>query len=276
MTGKVYLVGAGPGAPDLLTLRAASLLEQADIVFHDALVHPETLALAGKAEKIAVGKRHGRHSTAQHFINKRLIDAARKHGVVVRLKGGDPMLFGRAQEEVDALQEAGIACEVVPGVTAALAASADLGISLTRRGVSRNVVFATPRVGRMERPSEWAATVARADTAAIYMGVGEAEMIARELMTRGKPAATPVVIVENASLPATQHVFTTLRELARTAKASGFDGPALILIGEVFRGTSALASTRPVNKLNPAPAPRDSRTTPAHRRSAGTPRSRRA
>ena len=106
--GKVYLVGAGPGAPDLITLRGARVLEAADIVFHDALVHPDTLALARRAEKIAVGKRCGRHTTAQRFINKRLVDAARTHRVVVRLKGGDPMLFGRAQEELAALREAGI------------------------------------------------------------------------------------------------------------------------------------------------------------------------
>jgi len=137
MSGKVYLVGAGPGATDLLTLRAASLLEQADVVLYDALVAPQTLALAAHATKIAVGKRSGRYSTAQKFINKRLVDAARQHAVVVRLKGGDPMLFGRAQEEIDALTAAEIEFEVVPGVTAACAASAELGVSLTRRGVAR-------------------------------------------------------------------------------------------------------------------------------------------
>ncbi|MGH8703955.1 MAG: SAM-dependent methyltransferase, partial [Burkholderiales bacterium] len=115
MSGKVYLIGAGPGAPDLLTLRAARLLAEADIVFHDALVHPETLALAACAEKVAVGKRCGRHSTAQRFISKRLVDAARRHRTVVRLKGGDPMLFGRAHEEIAALEKAGIEYEVVPG-----------------------------------------------------------------------------------------------------------------------------------------------------------------
>ena len=153
MTGKVYLVGAGPGAPDLLTLRAARLLGEADIVFHDALVHPETIALAVRAEKVAVGKRCGRHSTAQRFINKRLVDAAGKHAVVVRLKGGDPMLFGRAQEEIDALAAAGIEFEVVPGITAALAASAGIGVSLTRRGLGRSVAFVTPRVGEGEDAS---------------------------------------------------------------------------------------------------------------------------
>ena len=159
MSGKVYLVGAGPGAPDLLTLRAARLLAAADIVFHDALVHPETLALGARAEKVAVGKRCGRHSTVQAFINKRLVDAARKHAVVVRLKGGDPMLFGRAQEEIDALRAAGIEFEVVPGITAALAAAADLGVSLTRRGVRKATLRASPR-RVSEMPSEAAAASA--------------------------------------------------------------------------------------------------------------------
>src|SRR5919205_1864015 len=127
MRGTVYLVGAGPGAADLLTLRAARLLGEADIVFHDALVPHEILALAPQAQKVAVGKRCGRHSTAQRFINKRLADAARTHKVVVRLKGGDPMIFGRAQEEIAHLRSLGIQVEVVPGITAALAASASLG-----------------------------------------------------------------------------------------------------------------------------------------------------
>ena len=146
--GRVFLVGAGPGAPDLLTLRALRLLQQADIVLHDALVHPETLALASKARLVQVGKRCGRHATAQSFINKRLVDAARRYACVVRLKGGDPMLFGRAQEELDALAAAGITAEVVPGITAAVAASAALGVSLTRRGLSRHVCMVTPRVDR--------------------------------------------------------------------------------------------------------------------------------
>src|SRR6266436_8545411 len=157
--GKVYLIGAGPGAPDLLTLRAAEILKRAELVFHDALVHPQTLALATRARKILVGKRSGRHSTAQSFINKRLVDAARKHAVVVRLKGGDPMLFGRAQVEIDALRKAGIDFEVVPGVTAAQAAAAELGVSLTRRGVARKVAFVTPRAGAGEPANDWVSSV---------------------------------------------------------------------------------------------------------------------
>ena len=164
MSGVVYLVGAGPGAPDLLTLRAVRLLERADIVFHDALVHPEIVALAARAAKVAVGKRCGKHSTAQNFINKRLVDAAAVHEVIVRLKGGDPMLFGRAQEEIDALESAGIRYEVVPGVTAALAACAELGISLTRRGSVRSVALVTPRVAEGEEASDWATSVAASDS----------------------------------------------------------------------------------------------------------------
>lgn len=239
--GKVYLVGAGPGAPDLVTLRAARLLEQADIVFHDALVHPETVALARSAEKIEVGKRCGKRSTAQRFINKRLVDAARKYDVVVRLKGGDPMLFGRAQEEIAALQAAGIAYEVVPGVTAALAASADIGISLTRRGLARTVTVATPRVGSHEAESDWAPAVIAADTSVLYMGIGQAAEIARCLLDRGMRSCTPVRVVENASLPGMREYRMTLAELPRLTER-GINGPALIMLGEVFAAEAAAAA----------------------------------
>src|SRR6267143_3862662 len=236
--GKVYLVGAGPGAPDLLTLRAAEILERAELVFHDALVHPQTLALAVCARKILVGKRSGRHSTAQSFINKRLVDAARKHGVVVRLKGGDPLLFGRAQEEIDALRKAGIDFEIVPGVTAATAASADLGVWLTRRGLARHVAFVTPRAGTGERDNDWAASVLAADTAVIYMGAGLAEEISAELIARGKPKATPLALVESATLPERRILRGTLADLPALALGSG-GGPAVVLLGEVLRDAIA-------------------------------------
>jgi uroporphyrin-III C-methyltransferase len=239
VTGKVYLVGAGPGAEDLLTLRAARLLAQADVVFHDALVPQAILALAVRAEKIAVGKRSGRHSTAQRFINKRLADAARDHPIVVRLKGGDPALFGRAQEEIDYLRSHGIAVEMVPGVTAAFAASADLGVSLTQRGLARSVAFVTPRVGAGEAQSTWVRTVLAADTAAIYMGAGEALAISQALINAGKSAATPVALIENASLKPTA-ARGTLAELPQlAAQLSG--GPVLILLGEVLRKAASAA-----------------------------------
>jgi len=244
MTGRVYLVGAGPGAPDLLTLRAADVLARADVVFYDSLVHPGTLALAAHADKIPVGKRSGRRSTAQNFINKRLIDAAHKHAVVVRLKGGDPALFGRAQEEIDALRRAGVDFEIVPGVTAATAAAAELGVSLTRRGLSRHVVFVTPRAAEGERGNDWVASVLAADTAVLYMGAGLARDISADLIRRGKPADTPVALVENASLPERRTLFGTLADLPALARQTG-DGPTVVLFGDVLK--SALAQGDPAS-----------------------------
>lgn len=233
--GTVYLVGAGPGAPDLLTVRAVRLLAEADVVFHDSLIHPETLALAARAEKIAVGKRSGRHSTAQRFINKRLADAARRYRVVVRLKGGDPMLFGRAQEELAFLKQHSIPAEVVPGVTAALAAAAELGVSLTQRLVARSVVFATPRTAQGAEPSGWERAVAAADTAVLYMAAGEAEQVKQSLIGAGVRPDTPVAIAEGVSLPDAALFTGVLRELPQLSAAlSG--GPALIILGEVCAG----------------------------------------
>ncbi len=238
--GKVYLIGAGPGAPDLITLRGAEVLKRADIVFHDALVHPGTLALAERAEKIAVGKRCGRHSTAQQFINKRLIDAAHKYRTVVRLKGGDPLLFGRAQEEIAALSVAGVEYEVVPGITAALAAGAELGVSLTQRGSARSVAFVTPREGVGQPANDWVRSVANSDTAVIYMGAGEAAEIAASLIAHGMPRDTPIAIVENASLPHARRVMLTLEELPQL-EHYGLIGPTLIMLGRVFASPLAAA-----------------------------------
>ncbi|HVO90161.1 MAG TPA: uroporphyrinogen-III C-methyltransferase [Casimicrobiaceae bacterium] len=234
MSGTVYLVGAGPGAPDLLTLRAARLLERADIVFYDALVHAETVALADNAEKVAVGKRCGTHSTAQRFINKRLVDAAQCHAVVVRLKGGDPMLFGRAQEEIGALEQAGIAYEVVPGITAALAAAAELGTSLTQRGAVRSFAFATPRVGDGEGETDWTRSITSADAGAIYMGSREAAAIATRLLDAGKSPSLPVALIENASLPNSRTVYTTLQGLPHI-DPDEFSGPVMVLLGPQFQ-----------------------------------------
>jgi uroporphyrin-III C-methyltransferase len=237
--GKVYLVGAGPGAPDLLTLRAAHLLERADVVLHDALVHPETLGLAKRARKINVGKRYGKVSTEQRFINRSLIEAARTHAVVVRLKGGDPMIFARAQEELDALSEARVEWEVVPGVTAALAAAASLGISLTRRGIARTVTFLTPRVGKGETASGWLPAALGADSVVMYMAAGASQSIAAELIGGGKAASTPVALIESATLPEEKRLFTTLDAL-RTAELPRATGPVVMCIGEVFRERAAL------------------------------------
>jgi len=233
MTGTVYLVGAGPGARDLLTLRAARVLEAADIVFHDALVPGEVLDLAKRAERVSVGKRCGRHGTAQRFINKRLIDAARRCAVVVRLKGGDPLLFGRAQEEIAALEAAQIPYEIVPGITAAMAAAAAVGTSLSQRGTVRSVALATPRVGDGEHASDWIRSFSAADAGAVYMGIGEAPAIAAALIAHGKRRSLPVAVVENASLPNERILYTTLVQL-QSLDARDFAGPTLLLIGPQF------------------------------------------
>jgi uroporphyrin-III C-methyltransferase len=244
--GTVYLVGAGPGAPDLLTLRAARLLERADVVFHDALVHPETLALARNASKIAVGKRSGRFSTAQRFINKQLNDAAYKYQTVVRLKGGDPMLFGRAQEEIDALVAAGVTIEIVPGVSAAFAASAELHRSLTRRALARSVVFATPREAAGSKRNDWAKAVAAADTAVLYMAAGEAQSVRDALIANGVPASRPTVIVESATSERCKIVPTIVGNLFAAAQCVG-DGPALVMVGEVYADVLAAGFEWPVD-----------------------------
>jgi uroporphyrin-III C-methyltransferase len=245
MTGVVHLVGAGPGAPDLLTVRAARLLGEADIVFHDALVPQDILALAAKAELLAVGKRSGRHSTAQHFINKRLLDAARRYPVVVRLKGGDPMLFGRAHEEIAFLIHHGVQVEIIPGITAALAASAELGVSLTRRGLARSVLFATPRAAPDEQPSTWAQAAAASDTVVLYMAAGDAQAVRDALLAAGMRPSMPVVVAENVSLLKKNIFKGKLRELPKlAARCTG--GPAVLLIGEVFEEQQEKIGTDPI------------------------------
>ena len=235
--GTVHLVGAGPGSPDLLTVRAVRLLGEADIVFHDALVPQGILDLI-RGKRIPVGKRSGRFATAQNFINKQLLDAAQKYQTVVRLKGGDPMLFGRAHEEIEYLVKHGIEVKVVPGVTAALAASAEIGVSMTRRGEARSVAFVTPRVGEGTAESSWVRAALAADTVAVYMGAGELPEIAAALIVAGKAMATPVAVVESASLPGAGVAFGTL---ARLPSIDKHEGPALILIGDVY-GEAATAA----------------------------------
>jgi uroporphyrin-III C-methyltransferase len=230
--GKVYLVGAGPGAADLITVRGAALLAKADVVFHDALVEEAMLAYCPQAEKIAVGKRCGKHSTAQKFINKRLVDAAQKHQVEVRLKGGDPMIFGRADEEITELEEAGIEVEIVPGITAALAAAATLKQSLTLRGVARSVAFST----QAKATDSTSLPLPTADTVVIYMGRDEAITIAHQLIEQGRPATLPVRIIEAISTARERSLALTLGEMAAGQATDWFDGqaPALLLVGAVF------------------------------------------
>lgn len=236
-TGRVYLVGAGPGAPDLLTLRALRLLEQADLVLTDALVHPDTLSLATRAQIVFVGKRAGVPSPKQVDINRMLVEAARRHACVVRLKGGDPMVFGRAQEEIDALKAAGIDYEVVPGVTAVLAASAELKRPLTQRARSRHFVMVTPKHADGTPENDWVRPIVDADAAAVYMGGAAVIDIAAALLRAGRPADTPVILARNVSLPDADYLESTLGEVAAGRAAMG--GPVLILIGDTFGAQAA-------------------------------------
>lgn len=236
--GKVYLVGAGPGAVDLITVRGAKLLERADIVFYDALVDPEMLTLCQQAIQVEVGKRCGKLSSAQQFINKRLVDAAQKYQVIVRLKGGDPMLFGRADEEIQTLRSAGITVEVVPGITAALAGAASIQQSLTLRGISRSVAFVTLAQGAENVAPGTPISNPSADTLVYYMGRKDAARIAQQLLEQSpnQTSNTPVQILEAVSTPRERLWSSTLQELASGAADSWFDSssPALIMIGEAL------------------------------------------
>ena len=246
--GKVYLVGAGPGAADLITVRGAKLLAQADIVFYDSLVEPEMLELCPQAIKVAVGKRCGKLSSAQQFINKRLVNAAQQYSIVLRLKGGDPMLFGRADEEIQTLKAAGIAVEVVPGITAALAGAASIQQSLTLRGVSRSVAFITLAQGAENPSPSQPITNPSADTLVYYMGRKDAAKIAQQLIkSRGHHGPeTPVHILEAVSTSRERLWSSTLAQLAQGNADDWFDSnsPALIMVGEAFRNQSKLETTK--------------------------------
>ncbi len=233
--GRIALIGAGPGAEDLITVRGLRLLMQADCVFYDALVSPSLLSEANpNAHLVAVGKRCGKKSTAQHFINKQLVEAAGKYQLVVRLKGGDPMVFGRADEEITALKAAGHSVEVVPGVTAALAAASSLQASLTLRGVARSLTLTTPSVGADEAPSTELFTGTENDTVAVYMGLRQAGPWAAVLLEKGRNPNTPVVLCESVSLPNEKFTPLNLGKLPMFSADQLTDGPCLILIGQAL------------------------------------------
>ncbi|CAG2129131.1 Uroporphyrinogen-III C-methyltransferase [Cupriavidus yeoncheonensis] len=246
-TGKVYLIGAGPGAADLITVRGARLLGEAQVVLHDALVAPEMLAWCPQAKLVEVGKRCGKRSTAQLFINRQIVDMATKFERVVRLKGGDPMLFGRADEELQALEAAGIAYEVVPGITAALAAASAIARPLTKRGVSRSVAFATQAKAADGSEVPAAADIqadVRADTLVYYMGRDQAAAIAAQLIAHGKAPSTPAWVVESVSTPRQRSHAFTLQQMAAGEAAGWIDPaqPSLLMIGAAL----AARATEPV------------------------------
>jgi len=242
--GSVWLVGAGPGDPELLTMKAVRLIARADIVFYDALVGEGILALIPAAiERVSVGKRSGRHSKDQRTIDAMLVDAAAAGKRVVRLKGGDPSIFGRSAEEITALRDAGYSVHICPGITTACAAAASAGISLTLRGVARDVRFVTAHSKRgAALDIDWASLAAGGSTLAFYMGRDAAGEIMRSLMRAGMAGDVPVMIACHVSGPEERRLATRLDLLELATRSFAEDAPTLILVGQaVEQGGAALA-----------------------------------
>ena len=243
-TGHIALVGAGPGAEDLLTLRAHRLLMEADVIVHDALV-PEAVIAMGRrdAERISVGKRKGCHSKSQSEINTLLVELGREGRQVVRLKCGDPLVFGRAGEEMQALRDAGIGFEVVPGVTAAFAAAADFELPLTLRGVSSSMVFTTGHDLKGGALPDWAKLAVAGATVAVYMGRSIAAEVAGRLIAAGLSPDTAVAVVENASLSDRRRFHGTLADLPSLQDRADLVGPVMTIIGDAVAGADFTRST---------------------------------
>lgn len=260
--GEVWLVGAGPGDPDLLTRKAEKLIRAASVVFHDALVGEGVLALALPGTRLVhVGKRSGRHSKDQATIDRLIVEAALAGERVVRLKGGDPSIFGRSTEELDACHAAGVPVRICPGVTAASAAAASLGLSLTLRGFARKLTLATAhaRAGEV-LDLDWQALADPEATLAIYMGKAAAKPLSDGLIAAGLAVDTPVAMVENASLPDERTFRTRLDLLPLAARTALGDGPALLLIGKALApvrssaGCPSVLEARSPRVAEPEPA----------------------
>ena len=242
--GSCTLVGAGPGDPELLTLKALKAIQAATVLFVDDLVSPEIVAFAKPGARIVyVGKRGGCKSTPQAFIEKLMVMAVHEGEAVVRLKGGDPFIFGRGGEEVEHLRQAGIHVSVINGITSGLAAATSLGVPLTHRDHAHGVMFLTGHARPGKAATDWAALAATADqarlTMVIYMGVKGSQAIEAQLL-RGLPGGTPVAIIENASLPAQRHAVATLSTLRATIEREQLRSPCVIVVGDVLTGLAAM------------------------------------
>lgn len=245
--GKVYLVGAGPGDPGLLTLKGKGLLECADVVIYDALVSPQILAMINpQAEKIDAGKRKGRHSKLQEETTQLLIEKAHDHAIVVRLKGGDPFIFGRGGEEMQDLVAAGVSVEVVPGITSGIAAPAYAGIPLTHRAYSSSVTFVTGHesAGKYRPKVNWSAIAQGSETIVIYMGIHNLPYIVDELVQAGLSAETPVALIRWGTRPDQEELIATLGTIVATVEERQFEAPAIAVIGNVVELQSVLSATR--------------------------------
>jgi uroporphyrin-III C-methyltransferase len=233
-TGKVWLVGAGPGDPDLLTLKAARLIGSADAIVYDHLVGEGVRALfPASARQVYVGKKAAKHTLKQEEINQLLVDLARQGLAVVRLKGGDPFIFGRGGEELEVLHAAGIAFEVVPGVTAAAGCAAYAGFPLTHRDHAQSVTFVTGHLKDHSIDLDWPALARPGQTVVFYMGVGGAPEICRQMIAHGLPASTPAAIIRRGTLPDQQTLLSTLDQLPQRIVEAGIKPPALIVVGSV-------------------------------------------
>ncbi|MFD1953314.1 uroporphyrinogen-III C-methyltransferase [Paenibacillus thailandensis] len=235
--GRVSIVGAGPGDPELITVKAMRRLQEADVILYDRLVSEELLAYAKSgALLVYCGKAPGHHAMPQEVINEQLIKYAKEGKAVVRLKGGDPFVFGRGGEEALALAAHGIACEVIPGITSAIGAAAAADIPLTHRGIAASFACVTgSRCHGEQEPVRWDLLAHGVDTLVIYMGVSQLGNIARELMASGKDGATPVALVEKGTTDRQRVLTGTLRDIERIAAAAELENPALIVIGEAVK-----------------------------------------
>lgn len=234
--GKVYLVGAGPGDPKLLTVKAVEVIKQADVLIYDRLgINDQVLAMASEgAERIFVGKRTGLHEVPQDKITELIVEKAKEGGVVVRLKGGDPFIFGRGGEEAEVLVAEGIAFEVVPGISSSVSAPMYAGIPLTHRDYAASVAIITGhRAGDAEKPVDWVKIANAVDTMVILMGVESLEGIVGKLLAGGISPVKPVAMVESGTLPQQRTLIATLGTVVEEAKAKGIKPPSVIIIGEV-------------------------------------------
>lgn len=250
--GKVFLVGAGPGDPELLTIKAANAIAAADVLLVDDLVNPEVLDHARfDARIVHVGKRGGCASTPQDFIERLMIAEARAGHCVVRLKGGDPFIFGRGGEEREHLQAAGVCVEVINGISSGLAAPASLGIPLTHRAWSQGAIFVTGHGKTPDANPDWASLAKLDMTLVIYMGVARCAQIQAALLAGGKPADTPVAVIQSATSASQVQLVTTLGELPEALASSALGSPSIIVVGDVVRCATAMDNAGKVIRLRP-------------------------